>query len=81
MPAAKKTAAKIAPIKSKFNEETNSNHIVLPGDQQALMDEMQETGSIPEGYDFTPHNAGHPFSKSGTEVEENLDDHITPPTA
>jgi len=66
--AAAKTSTPTA-VKTEINPETGSSHVVLPSDQQALADEMAETGAIPEGYSFTPHNAGQPFTKTGEPIE------------
>ncbi len=77
MPA-KKSAAKVAPIKTAFDHETGTMRVVLPGDQQALVDEFEETGVIPEGYNFTPHNPGQPFTKQGEDVSENISDNQPP---
>lgn len=69
--------AKKTEMKTKVDPVTGANNVVLSADQQALMDEMSETGAIPEGYNFTPHNAHQPFTKSGEAVEEAPD--VTPP--
>lgn len=76
---AKTKTSSPAPVKTEFNPETGSTHIVLPADQQALMDEMTETGAIPEGHTFTPHNAGQPFTKTGEPIDGQPETTNEPP--